>query len=49
MELEGKTALVFGAGSVGVDSTGSGWGNGKAVTINGVILPVDGSLICKQA
>ena len=28
MELEGKTALVFGAGSIG-----PGWGNGKACTV----------------
>ena len=33
MRLEGKTALVFGAGSVDVRSSHSGWGNGKACAV----------------
>lgn len=34
MRLEGKTALVFGAGSVDVRSSHSGWGNGKACAVS---------------
>ena len=34
MRLNGKTALVFGAGSVDVRSAHSGWGNGKACAVS---------------
>jgi len=34
MKLEGKTALVFGADSVDVGSSHSGWGNGKACAVS---------------